>query len=82
MKYPEIGLHIRTYDDEVKSHSHDHHQLVLPLVGTLFLSVDSMAGEVVQHRAAIILQEAAMGLLQQKIIGFWWLICLRGWLLR
>ena len=54
MKYPEIGLHIRTYDDEVKSHSHDHHQLVLPLVGTLFLSVDSMAGEVVQHRAAII----------------------------
>ncbi|MEL7611149.1 AraC family transcriptional regulator [Vreelandella titanicae] len=54
MKYPEIGLHIRTYDDEVKSHSHDHHQLVLPLVGTLFLSVDSMAGEVAQHRAAII----------------------------
>lgn len=54
MKYPDIGLHIRTYDDEVKSHSHDHHQLVLPLVGTLFLSVDSMAGEVAQHRAAII----------------------------
>ena len=54
MKHPDIGLHIRTYDDEVKRHSHDHHQLVLPLVGTLFLSIDAMAGEVAQHRAAII----------------------------
>ena len=54
MKHPDMGLHIRTYDDEVKRHSHDYHQLVLPLVGTLFLSVEAMAGEVAQHRAAII----------------------------
>ncbi|MDX1553719.1 MAG: AraC family transcriptional regulator [Marinobacter sp.] len=54
MKHSEIGLHIRTYQNEGKSHSHDHHQLVLPLVGTLSLSVDAMEGEVAQHRAAII----------------------------
>jgi|TARA_R110001606_G_C15399815_1_gene652716 AraC-like DNA-binding protein len=54
MKYSEIGLHIRTYEDEGKSHSNDHHQLVLPLVGTLSLSVDAKEGEVAQHRAAII----------------------------
>ena len=54
MKHSEIGLHIRTYEDEGKSHSHDHHQLVLPLVGTLSLSVDAIEGEVAQHRAAII----------------------------
>ena len=45
MKHPDMSLHIRTYDDEVKRHSHDHHQLVLPLVGTLFLSVEAMEGE-------------------------------------
>ena len=54
MEHSEIGLHIRTYEDEGKSHSHDHHQLVLPLVGTLSLSVDAIEGEVAQHRAAII----------------------------
>ena len=51
MKYSEIGLHIRTYEDEGKSHSHDHHQLVLPLVGTLSLSVDAKAGEVARKRS-------------------------------
>ncbi|SMR77554.1 AraC family transcriptional regulator [Marinobacterium sediminicola] len=54
MKHSEIGLNIRTYDEEGKSHSHDHHQLVLPLVGKLSLSIDAMDGEVAQHRAAII----------------------------
>lgn len=54
MKHSEIGLNIRTYEDEGNTHSHDHHQLVLPLVGTLSLSVDAMEGEVAQHRAAII----------------------------
>lgn len=54
MKHPNMGLHIRTYDDEVTRHAHDYHQLVLPLAGTLFLSVDAREGEVVQQRAAII----------------------------
>lgn len=54
MKHSEIGLDIRTYDEEGKTHSHDHHQLVLPLVGTLSLSVDANEGEVGRRRAAII----------------------------
>lgn len=54
MKHSQIGLHIRTYDDEGKSHSHDHHQLVLPLIGTLSLSIDSIENEVAHQRVAII----------------------------
>lgn len=54
MKHPDTALHIRTYDDEVTRHAHDHHQLVLPLAGTLALTVDARAGEVTQQRAAII----------------------------
>lgn len=61
MKHSEIGLHIRTYEDEGKSHSHDHHQLVLPLVGALSLSVETIEGEVSQHRAAIIPSGSAHG---------------------
>ena len=54
MRHPDTALHIRTYDDEVTRHAHDHHQLVLPLAGTLFLTIDARAGEVSQQRAAII----------------------------
>ncbi|MBK1850660.1 helix-turn-helix domain-containing protein [Marinobacter sp. 1-4A] len=54
MTHPDINLHLRTYDGEGRSHSHDHHQLVLPLVGTLCLSVDAVEGKVVNQRAAII----------------------------
>ncbi|WP_218313680.1 AraC family transcriptional regulator [Halomonas sp. 18071143] len=54
MRHPDTALHIRTYDDEVTRHAHDHHQLVLPLAGTLFLTIDAKAGEVSQQRAAII----------------------------
>ena len=50
----EISLHIRSYDDEGKSHAHNHHQIVLPLAGRLSLSVEAWAGTVAQHRAAII----------------------------
>lgn len=54
MPKSDISLHIRTYDDEGKTHSHNHHQLVLPLAGTLLLSVDAVEGVVAHHRAAII----------------------------
>lgn len=47
-------LQLKTYDDQGVTHSHDHHQLVLPLVGKLSLSVNSQAGEVIDGRAAII----------------------------
>lgn len=48
------SLHLRTYSNEGEKHAHDHHQLVLPLLGTLSLSVEHTEGEVEQSRAAII----------------------------
>lgn len=54
MNRPDISLHVRSYSDEGKQHSHNHHQLVLPLLGTLSLSVESVDGEVEQRSAAII----------------------------
>lgn len=47
-------LQLKSYDDQMDTHAHDHHQLVLPLVGKLSLSVNSQAGEVIDGRAAII----------------------------
>ncbi len=54
MTHSAIDLHIRTYDSEGEKHAHDHHQLVLPLVGSLSLSVDAVQGEVSRQQAAII----------------------------
>lgn len=54
MASSELSLHIRSYGEEGKTHSHDHHQIVLPLAGRLSLSVDATEGEVEQSRAAII----------------------------
>ncbi|VVS99081.1 RCS-specific HTH-type transcriptional activator RclR [Marinobacter salarius] len=48
------NLKLKSYSDHGQKHAHDHHQLVLPLVGTLSLSVDSKAGEVSSGKAAII----------------------------
>ncbi|WP_203300817.1 AraC family transcriptional regulator [Marinobacter sediminum] len=48
------NLQLKSYGDQGQKHAHDHHQLVLPLVGTLSLSVDSKAGEVSGGKAAII----------------------------
>jgi len=54
MSIQEIGLHLRHYGDEQAQHSHDHHQLVLPLQGRLALAVETRAGEVGARQAAII----------------------------
>jgi AraC-like DNA-binding protein len=47
-------LHLRTYTPEVHSHSHDHSQWVLPITGSLELSVDSLAGIADPDRAIYI----------------------------
>lgn len=47
-------LHLRSYGNEGKKHSHGHHQLVLPLLGKLSLSVEQTEGDVEQNRAAVI----------------------------
>ncbi|MGF2685598.1 helix-turn-helix domain-containing protein [Marinobacter sp. DUT-3] len=48
------NLHLRSYGHEGENHSHDHHQLVLPLLGRLSLSVDQTEGNVERNRAAVI----------------------------
>lgn len=48
------NLQLKSYGDQGQKHAHDHHQMVLPLVGTLSLSVDAKAGEVSSGKAAII----------------------------
>lgn len=42
-RYMAVQLHVRTYSREVVTHSHGHHQLVLPLRGALVLSVRGRA---------------------------------------
>lgn len=54
MSEPRSKLQLKSYGDQGQKHAHDHHQLVLPLVGRLSLSVNSRAGEVSDGRAAII----------------------------
>jgi AraC-like DNA-binding protein len=49
-----IRLDIKRYGNEAKKHSHDYHQLVLPLAGTLSLSIGDNGGEVNDKKAAII----------------------------
>lgn len=49
-----VNLHLRSYDNEGKQHTHGHHQLVLPLLGKLSLSVDKTEGAVERSRAAVI----------------------------
>ncbi|WP_098420506.1 helix-turn-helix domain-containing protein [Marinobacter sp. LV10MA510-1] len=54
MARSDVNLHLRSYGNEGKQHSHGHHQLVLPLLGKLSLSVDKTECDVEQNRAAII----------------------------
>ncbi|MFY0665524.1 MAG: helix-turn-helix domain-containing protein [Natronospirillum sp.] len=54
MTEPELGLHIRSYSEEGQKHSHNHHQLVLPLTGKLSLSIENVDGGVEHNKAAII----------------------------
>lgn len=54
MSSPNLKLELRSYDDEGQKHHHDYHQLVLPVVGRLALSVENDGGEVSAEWAAII----------------------------
>jgi AraC-like DNA-binding protein len=47
-------LSLRHYDDEVRLHRHDFHQIVLPRAGALDLEIDGRGGVVAQGRGAFI----------------------------
>ena len=47
-------IDLRCYDEHQDSHSHDYHQLVLPLEGKLNLQIDGREGVVDAQQAAII----------------------------
>lgn len=49
-----LALELRSYAVEAKTHSHDHHQLVLPVAGRLSLSISGRSDEVSEQRAAVI----------------------------
>ena len=48
-------MDLRSYCSEGRQHSHDHHQLVLPLEGQLLLSVENEDGEVDGEHAGVII---------------------------
>lgn len=50
----ELSLHLRSYAYDVDEHSHDFHQLVLPVAGQLDLSIDGQGGEVSAQNLAVI----------------------------
>lgn len=54
MNSARLKLELRSYSDEVASHHHDHHQLVLPVDGELCLSVNQVEGAVTASQAGII----------------------------
>lgn len=47
-------LSIRQYQDEVRLHRHDFHQIVLPRAGVLHLDIEGRGGMVAQGRGAFI----------------------------
>ena len=57
----EISLDLRTYSDEITSHEHDFHQLVLPVQGSLQMSVDAREGEASLQQVAVIKAGAEHG---------------------
>lgn len=55
------SLDLRSYSNEVASHQHDYHQLVLPVEGCLSLSIEQAEGDVTASKAAIIAAGASHG---------------------
>ncbi len=49
-----LQLEVRSYTAEVKSHSHDYHQLVLPVSGNLDIQINNTGGQVDTRKGAII----------------------------
>ncbi|WP_067981970.1 AraC family transcriptional regulator [Neptuniibacter pectenicola] len=54
MKQSNLMLELRSYSSENHSHHHDYHQLVLPVVGGLSMSVGCQEGEVSSQQIAVI----------------------------
>ena len=54
MKKAVTEIEVRCYGDTAESHAHDHHQLVLPLAGTLEMEITGQGGRVAGLRAAAI----------------------------
>ena len=54
MDHTNPTLEIRSYDDEARTHHHDHHQLVLPVAGQLSLTIHRTEGRVSESQAAVI----------------------------
>ncbi|MDX1590191.1 MAG: AraC family transcriptional regulator [Oleiphilaceae bacterium] len=54
MDHTNPTLEIRSYDDEARTHHHDHHQLVLPVAGQLALTIHHTEGRVSEEQAAVI----------------------------
>lgn len=51
---PNLTIDLRSYHRDTRAHKHDYHQLVLPVDGTLALSIDGQDGEVGADRIAVI----------------------------
>ena len=51
---PHLILDLRSYSPETDSHSHDYHQLVLPVAGELDIEIGNHSGSVNAHHAAVI----------------------------
>lgn len=49
-----LTLSLRSYDDVVETHDHDFHQLVLPVQGSLQMTIGKQCGQAQQTQAGII----------------------------
>ena len=49
-----LQLDLRTYDSDIQSHSHEYHQLVMPVRGNLDITVNHASGQVSPIQGAII----------------------------
>lgn len=54
MSTENLTLELRSYGSEVLAHRHDYHQLVLPVMGELSMSVGGRGGEVSLRQAAVV----------------------------
>lgn len=54
MTHSQPALELRSYDKQIQTHHHEHHQLVLPIKGELAMDIAGHQGEVYDQQAAII----------------------------
>ncbi len=70
MSYSKLTLDLRSYQQDTNSHSHDYHQLILPIKGELEIDINRHSGVVTNNKAALVSAEKEHGFSSQSENSF------------